>query len=91
MNIDDFINKNNISILVFTNNKFSEFNNKIDGISTICGKSNFLVINSITNSNIIKQMNIKSIPMIYIYKNSKLIEEVFGTYTNICDIIRLHF
>jgi len=91
MNIDDFINKNNISILVFTNNKFSEFNNKITSITNKCGESNFLVINSITNSNIIQQMNIKSIPMIYIYKNSKLIEEVFGTYNNICDIIRLHF
>jgi thioredoxin-like negative regulator of GroEL len=91
MNIDEFINNNNISILVFTNNKFSEFNTKITSISNKCGESNFLVINSNTNSNIIQQMNIKSIPMIYIYKNSKLIEEVFGTYNNICDIIRLHF
>ena len=71
MNIDEFINKNNISILVFTNSNFIDFNNKISGIRKKCGESNFLVIDSNTNSNIIKQMNIKSIPMIYIYKNSK--------------------
>ena len=91
INVDNFINKNIVSILIFTNDNFEIFNKQLRNVSNICDESNFLFINSNKSVNIINKMNIKSIPIIYIYKNSKLIEEVFGTYNNVSDIIRLHF
>ena len=42
------------------------------------------------NKNLIEELNIKSYPSFKIYKNRKLIENIIGTYSNICSIINLH-
>jgi thioredoxin-like negative regulator of GroEL len=89
--MDNFIKNNRVCLVYFTNGNFTELNNKISGLQHSISDSKFLVIDSDKHLDIIKELNIKSIPLIHIYKNGKLIEEIFGTYNNICDIIRLHF
>ena len=54
------------------------------------GNHRFKVINIEDEKNI-KKLHLKGIPLFHIYKNQNLIEEIFGTYKNIEDIIRLHF
>jgi thioredoxin-like negative regulator of GroEL len=89
--MDNFIQQKDINIVFFTNDRFSELNTKIKDQSKILGESHFLFIDTDKECDLIKNLNIKSVPLFYIYKDGKLIEEVFGTYSNICDIIRLHF
>ena len=89
--MDNFIQQKDINIVFFTNDRFSELNTKIRDQSKILGESHFLFIDTDKECDLIKNLNIKSVPLFYIYKDGKLIEEVFGTYNNICDIIRLHF
>ena len=89
--MDYFIKNNKVCLVYFTNGNFTELNNKISGLQKSISDSTFMVIDSDKEVEIIDELNIKSIPLIHIYKNGKLIEEIFGTYTNICDIIRLHF
>jgi thioredoxin-like negative regulator of GroEL len=89
--MDYFIKNNRVCLVYFTNENFTELNNKIGGLQKSISNSKFLVIDSDKEVEIIDALNIKSIPLIHIYKNGQLIEEIFGTYTNICDIIRLHF
>ena len=87
MDISKFIELHNTCAILFTNSKFSELNEKI----TLLGyeKETFgkILVRDIDYTEIL----LKSIPLVHIYKNKKLIEEVFGNYNNICDIIRLHF
>jgi hypothetical protein len=89
--MENFIQQKDINIVFFTNERFSELNNKIRDQSKILGESHFLFIDTDKECDLITNLNIKSVPLFYIYKDGKLIEEVFGTYSNICDIIRLHF
>jgi len=86
MDIQNYIQNNTIAIIFFTNSNFNDLNNKIK-----CLKHNILFIDSNINHTIIESLNIKCVPLFHIYKNGTLIEEIFGTYPNIIDIIRLHF
>jgi hypothetical protein len=89
--MDKFIQQKDINIVFFTNDRFSELNTKIRDQSKILGENHFLFIDTNKEVDLINKLNIKSVPLFYIYKDGKLIEELFGTYGNICDIIRLHF
>jgi len=84
--MDDFIKNNSIAIIYFTNSQFATLNTKIHGLNS----NKIMFIDTDNELDIIEKLNIKSVPLFYIYKNETLIEEIFGTYTNICDIIRLH-
>ena len=50
-----------------------------------------MFIDSNKELDLIYSLNIKSVPLFRIYKNGNLIEEIFGSYANICEIISLHF
>ena len=50
-----------------------------------------MFINSNKELDLIEDLNIKSVPLFRIYKNGYLIEEIYGTYPDICEIISLHF
>ena len=89
--MDNFIKNNRVCVVYFTNEDFGELNNKISGIKNSIDKSNVLFIDTDKEVELIDELNIKSVPLVHIYKNGNLIEEIFGSYTNICDIIRLHF
>ena len=89
--MDKFIQQKNVNIVFFTNDTFKDLNSKIHEQRKILGESHFLFIDTDKECDLITKLNIKSVPLFNIYKNGKLIEEVFGTYSNICDIIRLHF
>ena len=89
--MENFIQQKNINIVFFTNKKFLELNDKIKEQSKILGESHFLFIDTNREGDLIKNLNIKSVPLFYIYKDGYLIEEVFGNYNNICEIIKLHF
>jgi len=89
--MENFIKQKNINIVFFTNEKFSELNNIIKEQSKSLGESQFLFIDTNKDEHLIKSLNIKSVPLFYIYKDGDLIEEVFGNYSNICEIILLHF
>jgi hypothetical protein len=89
--MDNFIKNNRVCVVYFTNEDFRELNNKIRGLKNSLDKSNFLFIDTDKEGDLIEELNIKSVPLVHIYKNGNLIEEIFGSYTNICDIIRLHF
>ena len=89
--MENFIKKKDINIVFFTNDIFLELNNKIIDQSKILGEDHFLFIDTNKECDLIQKLNIKSVPLFYIYKDGTLIEELFGTYSNICDIIRLHF
>jgi len=89
--MENFIQQKNINIVFFTNKKFLELNDKIKEQSKILGESHFLFIDTNREGDLIKNLNVKSVPLFYIYKDGYLIEEVFGNYNNICEIIKLHF
>lgn len=84
--MDEFITNNSIAVIYFTNSQFATLNNKIENLNS----NNIMFIDTDNELDIIEKLNIKSVPLFHIYKNKSLIEEIFGTYTNICDIIRLH-
>ena len=93
MDISKFISSHNTCAILFTNSRFEELNEKITQLGLekdMLGKILVKDIDSDSDLNI-TELHLKSIPLVYIYKNKKLIEEVFGNYNNICDIIRLHF
>ena len=50
----------------------------------------FIDVFNDNNKNLISELNIKSYPSFKIYKNTKLIENIIGTYSNISSIINLH-
>ena len=92
MNISNFVKLHNLCAVLFTNSRFEKLNEKIKLLGLekeMLGK--ILIINIDSNTIDCNEIHLKSIPLVYIYKNKKLIEEVFGNYNNICDIIRLHF
>ena len=89
--MDNFIKNNRLCVIYFTNENFTELNTKISNLKKTLDKSNFLFIDTDKEINLIEKLNIKSVPLVHIYKNGKLIEEIFGSYTNICEIICLHF
>ena len=89
--MENFIQQKNINIVFFTNKKFLELNDKIKEQSKLLGESHFLFIDTNREDDLIKNLNVKSVPLFYIYKDGYLIEEVFGNYNNICEIIKLHF
>ena len=89
--MDNFIKNNRLCVIYFTNKNFNELNTKISNLKKTLDKSNFLFIDTDKEINLIEKLNIKSVPLVHIYKNGKLIEEIFGSYTNICEIICLHF
>ena len=86
-----FIKQKDINIVFFTNDKFSELNNTIRNQSKILSESHFLFIDTDEECELIQKLNIKRVPLFYIYKDGRLIEEVFSNYNNISDIIKLHF
>ena len=85
--MDEFITNNSIAVIYFTNSQFATLNNKIENLNS----NNIMFIDTDNELDIIEKLNIKSVPLFHIYKNGTLIEEIFGTYPNIIDIIRLHF
>ena len=89
MDISNFISQNNTCAILFTNSRFKELNEKITILGLEKEMLGKILIRDIDIDN--TEIHLKSIPLVYIYKNKKLIEEVFGNYNNICDIIRLHF
>ena len=89
--MDNFIKNNRLCVIYFTNKNFNELNTKISNLKKTLDKYNFLFIDTDKEINLIEKLNIKSVPLVHIYKNGKLIEEIFGSYTNICEIICLHF
>lgn len=89
--MEKFIQQKDINIVFFTNDRFSELNNTIREQSKLLGESHFLFLDTNKECDLIKRINIKSVPLFYIYKDGDLIEEVFGNYSNICEIIQLHF
>ena len=89
--MEQFIKRQHVNIVFFTNENFKDLNSKIREQSKILGEENFLFIDSDIDYELISRLNIKSVPIFNIYKNGKLIEEIYGTYNNIGDIIRLHF
>jgi hypothetical protein len=70
------------------NDKMAQFNNNNNNNNN--NKYKFIKINYIFNENIIDKMCIKSVPLFRIYKNQEFIEEIFGNYDNIIDIIKIH-
>lgn len=91
MDIEKFINNKCVCIVFFTNQYFISLNNKIKNLSIELDTTKFKFIDSLKESNIIEKYNIMSVPFFHIYKNGILIEELFGNYSDICNIIRLHF
>ena len=100
MKLNDFYNyikNNNLVIVFFYSNNYPLLIEKINKIKHECTinylNNIFLYIDCENESNLelIEKLFIKSIPLFHIYKNGTLIEEIFGTYPNIIDIIRLHF
>jgi hypothetical protein len=92
--IDDLniiINNNNVVILYFYSDEFIELNQKMEYFKNIFNPNFvFITINYLENEDLITNLFIKSIPLFRIYKNSEFIEEIFGTYNNIENIINLH-
>ena len=92
MDISNFITSHNTCAILFTNSRFKELNEKITLLGLEKEMLGKILIRDIDLQPIdCTEIHIKSIPLVYIYKNKKLIEEVFGNYNNICDIIRLHY
>jgi len=92
MDISKFIALHNTCAILFTNSKFSELNEKINLLGYEKETFGKILVRDIDLLPIdYSEIHLKSIPLVHIYKNKKLIEEVFGNYNNICDIIRLHF
>jgi len=91
MDIKDFINNKCVCIVFFTNQYFISLNKQIMNLSIDLDINKFKFIDSLKESTIIEKYNITSVPFFHIYKNGILIEELFGNYSDICNIIRLHF
>ena len=91
LEFNSLIKQKNIFIVYFTNSEFEILNNNIEILSKKMGEPNFLIIDIDKNKKLVENLFIKSIPFFYIYKNGELIEEIFGNYKNINDIIKLHF
>ena len=89
--MDNFVKNNRLCVIYFTNKDFNELNTKINNLKKTFDKSNFLFIDTDKEINLIEKLNIKTVPLVHIYKNGKLIEDINGSYTNICEIICLHF
>lgn len=88
---NNLVKRPNIFVVLFTNKEFKNLNNNINILSKELNQTNFLIIDIDLNKKIIEDLFIKSIPFFHIYKNGKLIEEIFGNYKDIYNIIRLHF
>ena len=91
LEFNSLIKQKNIFIVYFTNSEFEILNNNIEILSKKMGEPNFLIIDIDKNKKLVENLFINSIPFFYIYKNGELIEEIFGNYKNINDIIKLHF
>ena len=92
MDISTFVTSHNTCAILFTNSRFNELNKKITLLGLEKEMLGKILIRDIDLEPVdYNEIHLKSIPLVYIYKNKKLIEEVFGNYNNICDIIRLHF
>ena len=89
--MDNFIKNNRLCVVYFTHNDFKDLNNKVENLKNSFGNSKFMFINSNKELDLIEDLNIKSVPLFRIYKNGYLIEEIYGTYPDICEIISLHF
>ena len=99
MKLNEFYNHikfNNLVIVFFYSNKYSSLIEKINKIKHDCTINNlnniFLYIDCENKDNLklIEELFIKSTPLFHIYKNNLLIEEIFGNYKNIEQIINLH-
>lgn len=99
MKLDDFnnfIRINNLVIVFFYSDKYPLLIQKINKIKNNCTSNNlnniFLYIDceNKENFNLIEELFIKSIPLFRVYKNNIIIEEIFGNYKNIEQIINLH-
>lgn len=92
----ELINSKSIFIIFFYNFRYVELKNRIDILRNKCIKNYhndiFCFIDSENSSNnkLLETLFIKSVPLFHIYKNGELIEEIFGTYDNICSIINAH-
>jgi len=91
MDIEEFINNKSVCIVFFTNQYFISLNKKITNLRINLDTTKFKFVDSLKDSTIIEKYNITSVPLFHIYKNGILIEELFGNYSDICNIIRLHF
>jgi hypothetical protein len=90
------INSKSIFIVFFYNLRYTELKNKIDILRTQCIKNYhndifcFIDCDNYSNNKLIESLFIKSVPLFHIYKNRELIEEIFGNYDNIYNIINAH-
>ena len=91
MDIEEFIKSHTVCIVFFTNHYFVKLNKQILNLSIELDTTKFKFVDSINDVSIIEKYNINSVPLVHIYKNGGLIEELFGNYSDICTIIRLHF
>ena len=92
MNIKEFnelINNNEkILIIFFTSNLFTKLNKEIIYLQKTY--KNIITIDVDENEELVFDLNLKSVPFFYIYKNNIIIEEILGNYKNISDIIKIH-
>ena len=91
MDINEYkllLNLNEIVIIYIYSKSFTELNKKINKLKKSYDYIFFLDI--IEHKNIIEILNIKSAPLFIIYKRGVLIEEIFGNYKNIENILKLH-
>ena len=99
MKLNDFYNyikNNNLVIVFFYSNNYPLLIEKINKIKHECTinylNNIFLYIDCENEANLelIEELFIKSIPLFHIYKNNRMIEEIFGNYKNIEQIINSH-
>lgn len=92
MNINSFrkmIDSNKkILVIFFTTNLFTKLNNDIEIMQKTY--KNIKIINVDNAKELVFDLNLKSVPFFYIYRDNQIIEEILGNYKNICDIIKVH-
>ena len=86
---NNYIENNRIMMFYFYGDEFNNLNSKIKTFENE-NNYNLIWINYKNNSDLIETLFIKSVPLFRIYKNNKFIEEIFGNYGNIKDILKNH-
>ena len=97
MDVDEykrFLNLQKFVIVFFYNKHFSSLIKKIDKLKKDCENRNmfnvFLYIDVDSNKEIVENLFLKSVPLFRIYHNSEMIEEIFGNYNNITEILNTY-
>ena len=86
----ELIKNHSVCIFFFYSQECNTLYNKIKALET-SSKSKIIFIDVNQNNNVlIKEIKLQSYPFFKIYKDSKLIENIIGTYDNIDTIVNLH-